>query len=474
MIKQKKLQNLCAILFLSINPLISNAAVETAIGKGIATSFAGKTVSNIINDFRLSGVGLIDQATHSGNALIARAGNEAGVLAKNLDFILKDDINLTFEKLSEERRALLIEAEAIRRDLNRLTDSAYNFKDTTALDLNSVVTSLPFTKKTFFLQSVRGLSFLPQVGDFRIQVMASTLGVDEETSTNIQVYKGQGKDMKLIPDAITDQSKQRFTAEISIPNQTIINDFNDNSLSLLPLTVHFEVTKKSGWWIFSSLDKTSYDVPIFLSLLPKSAASVVVLTKKPTYGWKEVGSKSVRYSTPNRNCTKKCRGEPTRGGNRIEFAVSGGPAPYKVGYQRFINPSQRCIGGNCGWSDSYNLGLTEYDTRLVFTWDTWSTPGTWEATANVQEYQVTNEAETITDSQNAYFGRVFELIVPADFTYGIVRVRTFTKQEYEIILGQADQNGILTYQGESPAGPEMKRILYKVNDPASVSSSRLF
>jgi len=35
----------------------------------------------------------IDQATHSANALISRAGNEANVLAGNFDIIFKENMN---------------------------------------------------------------------------------------------------------------------------------------------------------------------------------------------------------------------------------------------------------------------------------------------------------------------------------------------------------------------------------------------
>lgn len=471
---RRTLTTVCVALSLFLQPLTGNAAVEGAVAQGIATALAGKTVSDIINEVRLSGVSLIDQATHSGNALIARGGNEVSVLSKNLDFIFKDDLNLTFDKLSEERRAVLIEAEAIRRDLARTTDSAYNFKDTAVLDLNSIATALPFVKKTFFVQSVRGLSYLPQAGDFRIQVIASTLGVDEDTSTTVQVYRGQGSEKKLIPEVTVDQSIQRFMADIVIPNKLLADDFRDDELHLLPLTLSFDVSRKTGWWIFSSTNTSSYEVPIYVNLFPKKTASVVAVTKVPVYDWVNIGTKSDRYSTPNRHCKKNCKGEPTRGGNRIEFAVAGGPAPFKVGYQKLVNPRQACIGGNCGWSDSFNLRLTEYDTRLIFTWDTWSTPGTWEATADIHEYRVVNEDVKSSDSQAVYFGRVLELSIPTHATFAVLRVKTFTKQEYEIVLGETDPNGILTYQGRSPAAPGLTRVAYRVNDPAAVAISRYY
>jgi hypothetical protein len=447
------------------------AALDTAIAQGIATALSGKTVSDIINEVRLSGVSLIDQAKHSANAMISRGGNEANVLAKNLDIIFKDDMNLTFDRLGEERKAILIEAEALRRNLSSLTDTAYSFKDSAVLDLNDIVTSLPFTKKNFFIQSIKGLSYLPQAGDFKLQVAATTLGIQERINTNIEVFKGHENDNKPLKNIIVDQSKQRFIADIYIPNKELSAHVNENNLTIFPLTIRFNVSRKKGWWIFSTQDEQTYDVPVFLNLFPRKAATIISITKRPTYGWVNIGQKSDSYSTPNRHCSKHCKGEPTRGGNRIEFAVPGGPAPYKVGYKRLMNPIQKCVGGNCGYSDSFNLSLTNNNTRLVFTWDTWSTPGTWKATADVQEYRIIGETTDTTAKIDAYFGKILEILIPKDTTTGILKIQTFTKQKYEIILGAADPNGIITYQGKSIAGPDKSRVTYRVNNPTAVAKS---
>ena len=352
--KNRVLSSFALLGFLLLQPIPAFAVVEAALAQGIASALAGKTVSDIVNEVRLSGVSLIDQATQSGNALISRAGNESNVLAGNLDVIFKDNMNLTFDRLSEERKAVLIEAEALRRTLAAVTDSAYSFKDSTVLDLNSLVTSLPFVKEKFFVQSIRGLSYLPQVADFKLQVAATTLGIQEDVSTTVEIFKGQGEAKKLLPNVIVDQSKQHFFADISIPSDLLKSDFSDNDLVLLPLTIRFNTSRKKGWWIFSTLDRQVYDVPVYVNLFPRKAGTLVSITKKPTYAWVNAGTKSERYVTPNRHCSSHCNGEPTRGGNRIDFAVSGGAAPYKVGYKRLTNARQACVGGNCGWSDSFN------------------------------------------------------------------------------------------------------------------------
>ncbi|SEJ91488.1 hypothetical protein [Pseudomonas sp. NFACC07-1] len=459
----------CIPILLAFQSAPALAAVDAALAQGIATALGGKAVGDIINDVRLSGVTLIDQATQSGNALIARSGNEASVLAENLNSILKEDMNIAFDRLSEERKMLLIEAEAMRRSLASTTDAAYSFKDSTMLDLNALATSLPFVKNKFFVQSIKGIAYLPQAADFKMKIAATTLGIQEDVRTDIEVLKGTGSDAQPLPSVLVDQSKARFFADVSIPNELLSSEFDQSSLKIVPLTIRFKTTRNKGWWIFSTSETKIFDVPINISLFPRSAGHLTAHTKSPSYAWVSAGTQSVRYGTPNRNCTKKCKGEPTRGSNRIEFAVSGGAAPFAVGNKRLKNPRQSAVGGNNGFSDSFNLRLTDNDTRLIFTWDTWSTSGTWEASADVEEYRVIGETSGTSELAGITFGRALAIIVPKDMTYGLLRITTFTKQQYEINISQPDPYGLLAYQGTSSAGPDTSRVTYRVNDPALVS-----
>lgn len=442
------------------------------LAESVATALAGKTVSNLIDEVRLTGTTLISQADSTGNALIARAGNEANVLARNLDIALKEDVNLIFDRLSEERKALVIQAEGLRRDLQRVSDTAYNFKDTVAVDLNSIVTSLPFVKRTFFVQSVRGLSYLPDTGNLRIQVVASTLGVSEDTATSIQVFRGHGLDRAAIPEVSIDQSRQRFTADVSIPANSVAGYFRDSELYLLPITLKFEVKKSRWWWPTPSV--TVHEVPIHLSLFPRTAATVTVESRKPAYGWVATSRMKRTADTPDRHCDKKCKGEPTRGPNKIEFAVAGGPAPYKVGWQRMRGAGYGCIGAVCSHWAVTKFEITDDSSRLVFTWDTWSRPSTFEAWADLEEYRVISEETVKMPEQRAHFGRIVEVLLPEDHTFAVVKVMTFTKRSYDVVIGTNDPNGILAYQGKTAAGPGQVRVAYKVNDPAAVANSRLF
>ncbi len=442
------------------------AQVAAGVATAIATELAGQKVSDIVDDFRRTGTALIDQATASGNALISRGANEANVLARNMALQLRDQLDETFDDLDEQRRLFVIEAEAIRRDLAAVKDEAYEIKDTAALDLNALVTSFPFVKDEFFVQAVRGLAYLPTKSRFELTVLATTLGIQENVETQLRVLKGHDGELEPINDVRVDQSRQRFTANISIPNDTFADSFRGAELSIVPITLRFDVTRTTRGLVRSRNTNETFDVPVYLTLYPSLAGTTDITSKHPNFGWVDIGTTKESYSTPNRHCSKNCRGEPTRGGNRIDLKVSGGPEPHKVGDRRLKNLAHRCVGGNCGFSDSFRTELTDFNTKAYATWDTWSTSGTWELTADIEEYQVIGEKTHTSLMVPFHFNRLMEFMLPAGWTRAKMRVTTFTGDTYELSVGAPDPNGLLTYEGKSDAEPGRERVAYRVTKPA--------
>ena len=448
--------------------LLFGSTAHAVVGEtAVVAVLAGNKVSDIVQDVRETGTALLDQANHTGNALIARAANEANVLSRNLSILLQESLDKTFDDLSEERKILLIEAEKLRQDLKGIGDGAYEIKNTTALDLNALLSKIPFIEDKFFLQAVRGLSYLPQKSEYVIEVYATTLGIQEDVSTKIILEKVADGKNTPIEKIRVDQSQQRFLARIHIPNDELSGFVQDKKLNVVELKMEFNVTRKKGWWIFSKEVVEKIDIPIYLSLFPRLAGVMTIETKVPTYDWKHVGSTERSYSTPNRHCEDDCEKEPTRGGNRIDLSVSGGPAPYKVGYRQLRNLRHDCVGGNCGWSDSFRKAITTYGTKAYATWHTWSTSGTWRLKADVYEYQVTGEKAVPAKSVELYFNKIAELKIPNNATYSLVKIKTFTNDEYEIKLGSPDPNGLVDYQGKSPAGANDNRVSFQVNMPKS-------
>ncbi len=329
-----------------------------------------------------------------------------------------------------------------------------------------MLSKIPFIDDKFFLQAVRGLSYLPQKSNYVIEIYATTLGIQEGVSTEIKISRIDGKNIFPIENTRIDQSQQRFMAKIHIDNSELSHLIQDSKLTIVELDAEFSITREKGWWIFSKDVIEKVNIPIYISLYPRLAGVMTVEAKVPTYTWKSVGSSERSYATPNRHCRKKCKGEPTRGGNRIDLSVSGGPAPYKVGYRQLRNLSHGCVGGNCGFSDSFRNAITHYDTKAYATWDTWSTSGTWRLKADVYEYQINGEVAVPIEPVNLFFNKIAEFQIPNNSTYSLVKIKTFTNDEYEIKLGSPDPKGLIEYQGKSSAGANNERVTFQVNLPS--------
>lgn len=453
---------------IALGGLLATPTVSQGQVTLVAGALAGKQVSKIIADLKLTAVNLLSQADNTGNAMISHAANEANVLAQNLSFQFRDRLDQTFDRLDDAEKKLLIEAEAMRTSLAQVVDKAYDAKDTLAVDLNRLVDRFPFLSKGFFLQSVRGIAYFPGAGDYKLKVTASTLGIDELVKTNVSMTI----DGKPINDLQVDQSLQRGQAIITVPNAVISPKFSDSDLMLVKAVVTFNVERQRGIWPFKWTSKEGpFEVPLTFSLYPRTAAIVTPTARAPVYAWTPAGSVAVSKDTPDRHCDSDCRGERTRGPNRIEMAVAGGNVQ-SVGYKRFVGtPSLVCVGGgsSCLYAGAQNTYITENAAKAVATWDTWSRPTTWTLTTAVEEYKMTADAPYAGESIKVLFGQPVILDYPKASTAKAIKIRTFTKNEYTILTGIADPKQIMSYQGTEPnAPPGVDRLLYQVKMPEGV------
>ncbi len=434
----------------------------------VAGMLAGKKVSEIIDQLRMTAVNLLAQADNTGNAMISHGANEANVLAQNLSFQFRDRLDQTFDRLGDDEKLLLIEADEMRTTLAQTVDKAYDAKDTLAVDLNRMLDRFPFLRKGFFLQSVRGIAYFPGAANYKLKVTASTLGIDE----NLQTAVAMSVDGKPIENLEVDQAQQRGQAIITVPNAVISPKFSDADLVLVKAVITFDVERKHGFGPFKWTSKEGpFEVPLTLSLYPRTAATITPTARAPVYAWTSAGSMAVSKDTPDRHCSSRCHGEPTRGPNRIEMAVAGGNV-LLAGAKRFVgSPSLACTGGGgaCGFYGSPNTYITDNATKAVATWDTWSRPTTWTLTTNVEEYKMTSDAPYAGQSMKVLFGQPLSLDYPKGSTVKAISVKTFTKNEYTILAGIADPKEILSYKGqESNAPPTVDRLIYQVNMPDGV------
>ncbi|MDR3511425.1 MAG: hypothetical protein P4L73_07320 [Caulobacteraceae bacterium] len=414
----------------------------------ISAGLADLVGSDLIQKFRQTGQVLLDQANSSGNALIARAANEANVTAQNISFLLKDQQNVAFKNLDTDEQKLIVQAELTREKLSKIADTAYDMKDTTAVDLNYLVSAFPFVQNRFFVQRISGLSYLDQPGDYSIRVIASTLGVQEDIATTIAVALNG----RAVSDATVDQSQQHGVATITLPNGDLKALFDNTSLKIVPAKLTFTVKRRTFWSFLTGPQVNAYDVPIYISLYPHLAATVTVSGSEPKYDWVDIGPKSGTISTPDRNCSSHCHGQPTAGPNTIAMSVSGGPAPYMPGYQRFeestahfscTSANDGCPFSNEGGSHDTSPVFSDNDTNVALNWSTWGHGTQSTLTVNVARWQQTRQSPYSVGPQPIDFGSVAMLDLPGNRSTGTMHVTTFTKHSYDILVGDADPNNLI-------------------------------
>jgi hypothetical protein len=194
---------------------------------------------------------------------------------------------------------------------------------------------------------------------------------------------------------------------------------------------------------------------------------------EPEFAWIAAGSMSKDERTPDRHC-HHC-GHDTTGPNTIEMVVEGGNVPV-VDYRRFVAPvTLGCIlGGDiCGFSGGHRTDITNNGTKAVANWNTNSHPTTWRLTAAVEKYTMTGDEAYAGATQDAPFGSVVFFDFPAGSTVKALKVKTFTKNEYQILTGVAGPKQMLSYQGvETKAPPAVTRVLYQIGLPTGVAAAQ--
>ena len=126
--------------------------------------------------------------------------------------------------------------------------------------------------------------------------------------------------------------------------------------------------------------------------------------------WIKVGEVSNEKSTGNHDCSRDCKGEPTRTNYSIEVSVDEFSVP-KVGDKKLLNPQLSCISGPCTFSGGRKVKLVD-TSKAKASFDVWSKPTTWSVKADVYEYQVISEVDIDKDivfSENS----LLTLIVPS-------------------------------------------------------------
>lgn len=161
--------------------------------------------------------------------------------------------------------------------------------------------------------------------------------------------------------------------------------------------------------------------------------------------WVNIGTVGKTEVTGNHACYRNCKGEPTRTDYQIRLAVNEYDAP-KEGNRKLTEPKLQCKTGPCGgWHQIIHVGLTTDKTGAIANFDVWSSPTSWELTANVLEHQIVSE-DAVEQEVPVGPGSLLVLSVPSNAVSPHFVGAMDDGQPFSIKVGEKLNNSLFEFQ----------------------------
>lgn len=134
-------------------------------------------VKGVIDDAQKAANDLLNSATMNGNALTSHAATEFLVVTQSARLALNDDLTKKVEDLNQDQLNILLSLDQTKQWATQQLSNIYDVKDTFVVDATRWESAWIFTHTPdFYVQSIRGTSFLPQAADFQVKMIAYGLG----------------------------------------------------------------------------------------------------------------------------------------------------------------------------------------------------------------------------------------------------------------------------------------------------------
>jgi hypothetical protein len=133
------------------------------------------------------------------------------------------------------------------------------------------------------------------------------------------------------------------------------------------------------------------------------------------------------------------------------FVVGGGTGPVDI------------VAEECGWTKRVSLETLDNGSRVIGHWLSWGSPTTWVLSADVEEYKAQSVSANAETTYELRTGDILKISIPnADGTVAIGLGMTFTKEPFQVVLGQNSEYLELKQRIEAP---NSTIFLYAVKRP---------
>jgi len=422
-----------------VTVLVAMLSVLPAQGSVISglEDYAKDPAKGVISDIQKTGSNLIEQGNNDANGLIVHGGMEIDAATRSAIIGLGGDLDKTVGDLTQGEQEVILSLLNLQNQMKGLTNTAYDLKDTTMVDLTAWESGWVFAHTPdFFVQSIRGTALLPQPGDYHITVTAYGFGTSSDSRADISgTINGNAVQFSEI-----DQTSQRGQAILAVPNATLAPLFASNKLITVELMLKVKLSRKK----FLHTSVNNYQFPIYLLLYPPQVATVTVATTAPTYGWVSIGNvESPVVTTPDTNGCKYCDTSCTSK-NNTTVVVPGMHTPPLVGDEKIVSGSLDCRSANlCAYTARTNINIVDNSSRANATWEACTHPAQYVLEAQVQQWKQTGSSSTSATKVLA-IDNPQVVTIPDNASLIIINVTSFTKQTYSMVYPQVDPHSVLT------------------------------
>lgn len=236
----------------------------------VAIPLAGFTIGKLLEKFEEVATRLLQRGESTGNALIAKAGDEIHVATQNLGILLDDQREKLFDDLAVEQRGIFIELNKIIEGVSSLGTTVTNVEELAALDLQDLLNRIPLIEsKDFYVRSIGGLTMNYNSGGRTVTLRGLGFGFDDSNRKYEVSISVAGKDVPLTSFVRPDT----FTLQFTVPNDSLESLFQEEAVAHAPVLFKTKISKKGSG---ADWTKVEYGINFNLLLLPKKAGWVTL------------------------------------------------------------------------------------------------------------------------------------------------------------------------------------------------------
>lgn len=266
---KKILIGIVASILFSI-PAYASDPISVAV-----TGVVAKQAINQLNDAIAARIG---QAASAGDYLLEKNYRQLQMVLSNADIVLKDDINLTFDKLSEHEQTYLRTIESLTNKVDEFQNRVLDLESFAAMDVNTILGVLPGVDgNKFLMRRIDGFSQVyKDSGVYSIRLTGQAF-----TSSNRVSVEIAGQPVELRPFS------QTYVMTAEVPVSIINTSFDDKSVKRTSMKIRSWSKHKKYLGLFGEEEKLDLEYETNILLLPKFPVSYEFTEVQKGQGWSD-------------------------------------------------------------------------------------------------------------------------------------------------------------------------------------------